>query len=117
VAVAGLDENVHLNKTYWQNKQTVKTRWGKHLSTGSSASQGWFPTCPKSDDARHAQSEKASGGKCQPFWQSWRMKDCPALFAGISPIACPNCVAQPEKWQKRHNVCVTIFLYKKLADM
>ena len=70
-----------------------KIRLGKYLSDEFSISQAPFPICPKSDDVRRAQCEKEFGVKCRLFLQILRKKDRPALFAEISPVACPGCVA------------------------
>lgn len=75
------------------NPKLPKTRLGKCLSGGFSISQEPSPVYPKSDGARHAQYEKASDAKRRPFLQTPRRTDCPALFADISPVACPDCVA------------------------
>lgn len=70
-----------------------KIRLGKYLSDEFSISRAPFPICPKSDDVRRAQCEKEFGAKYRPFLQIPRKKDHPALFAEISPVACPGCVA------------------------
>ncbi len=71
----------------------LKIRLGKYLSDEFSISRAPFPICPKSDDVRRAQCEKEFGVKYRPFLQILRKKDRPALFAEISPVACPGCVA------------------------
>lgn len=71
----------------------LKIRLEKCLSDEFSISRAPFPICPKSDDVRRAQCEKEFGVKRQLSLQILRKKDRPALFAGISPVACPGCVA------------------------
>lgn len=70
-----------------------KIRLGKCLSDEFSISRAPFPICPKSDDVRRAQCGKEFGVKYRPFLRIPRKKDHPALFAEISPVACPGCVA------------------------
>ena len=70
-----------------------KIRLGICLSDEFSISRAPFPICPKSDDVRRAQCEKEFGVKLRLFLQILRKKDRPALFAEISPVACPGCVA------------------------